>query len=99
MKVYLLYEDNGQSYEDNSYDVVAVYASKDKANEAAQKFNDSRNTPIYLSKEEFESKRLNEEYNLAFWSDYEEYKAYEEQQWSSYESCRVQYIKDTDLIQ
>lgn len=93
MKVYILFENNGQSYEDNSYSVVGVYEHKEYAEYMAYLFNNSRNSPLLMSEDEFIKSDENDG-SLT----YQEYIEYEKQSWDYSERPKYQYIEEFELI-
>ena len=57
-KVYLLYEDNQQSYEDHWFDVIGVFTSEELVNNEINKNNKRQQERIDNCKEEYEREYL-----------------------------------------
>jgi hypothetical protein len=93
MKVYLLFEDNGQDYDGASIDVIGVYEDKIYAETVASIFNLNRDKPIFMSEDEW----LKSEENDGSIT-YEEYAEHEQNMWLLIEGVERQYVKEFELI-
>lgn len=88
-KVYLVYYDNGQRYEDHHMHVSAVFSSK----ESADRYAEEKNAPI----REYRPSVTREEYNAEEMGyTYDEFVESEIYDWSMYRDARY-YVSEQEL--
>jgi hypothetical protein len=84
-KVYLVYYDNGHSYEDHDVSVDKIFLSEDSASKYVMDMNNKGFVPS-MTKEEYYSQE--EDYNV---TSYEDWLIHDESFWSYYNSGKYFY--------
>jgi hypothetical protein len=88
-KIYLVYYDNGQTWEDHAVSVSKVFASK----ESAEKYAEEKNVPI----KEYTPSVTREEYNAEeVGCSYDEFIQSEQFDWSVYRDAYY-YVREEEL--
>lgn len=85
-KVYLVYYDNGLSYEDHNVQVYKVFASKESADNYAEEQNAFKEFKCSVSKEDY----YKQDPEAAIRSTYEEYVEMEQYHWMMF--CNGKYF-------
>jgi hypothetical protein len=92
-KVYLVYYDNGMSYEDHHVHVSMIFASR----QSADKYAEEQNAPMKeykasVTREEYISKNMAEEIGYS----YDEFIQWEQLDWSIHRDARY-YVSEEDV--
>jgi hypothetical protein len=86
-KVYLVYYDNGHSYEDHDVSVDKIFLSEDSASKYVMDMNNKGFVPS-MTKEEYYSQE--EDYNI---TSYEDWLIHDESLWNYYNCGKYFYLE------